>query len=290
MSLVSLRVRAAYVLGALLWLHVPAVAAIALVNRNPLGGPLAIAVFLAASGSLAARIAPGATAARLLIAAALTGMPMLFVHAGMGVWQIDYHMYFFAVLAMLAAFVDWRPIALCAALTAVHHLVMAFAMPMSVFPDQAGVAALPRVALHAAIVVAEFFVLLWMTRTVRRAFGEAESEMRRSAAALAAVEEMRSALEAASAAKDGALHEAREALAARERSELSARHEEQRMLETRRFADERDALVRSLASSLEREVGGVVGDLAVAANGMLLSVRPGRSQNGRAARSRRSSR
>jgi len=47
---------------------------------------------------------------RLALATALTAMPMLFVHAGMGVWQIDYHMYFFAVFAMLAAFVDWRPV------------------------------------------------------------------------------------------------------------------------------------------------------------------------------------
>jgi methyl-accepting chemotaxis protein len=272
-SLVTLRVRAANLLGVLLWLHIPILAGIALVNRTPPAGPLAIALVLAVAGTLAVRRSPETRGTRLVLATALTGMAMLFVHAAMGVLQIDYHMYFFAVFAMLAVFVDWRPVVLSAALTAVHHLAMAFLMPMSVFPDQAGVAALPRVALHAAIVVAECLVLVWMTATVRRLFFEADAEATRSAAALATVEELRGALELESSAKDGALREAQAALAARELSEISARHEEKRMLETRRSADEREMMVRELAASLERSVGNVVGDLVIAANGMLTSAR-----------------
>ena len=273
-ALRELRLLASRAFAVLLWAHVPVVAAIALVNHTPLLGPLAIAVLLAAAGTVAARRDPAGPGGRLTIAVALTGMPMLFAHAGMGVWQIDYHMYFFAVFAMLSAFVDWRPIALSATLTAVHHLGMSWLMPMSVFPDQAGLAALPRVLLHATIVVAECAVLSWMTVRVYALFFAADRENHRAAAALADAERLRGALEDESAAKSLALTETGRALEeARAAARAAAREEELRVHGEWAAADQRRALLHEIAERLDRSVGVVVGAVDATSRAMLDNAR-----------------
>ncbi|MFL0691627.1 MAG: hypothetical protein ACJLUP_05735 [Agrobacterium tumefaciens] len=48
--------------------------------------------------------------------------------------QIDLHMYFFASLAICAAWIDWKAIIGYAALVAIHHLLLYVAMPLAVFP------------------------------------------------------------------------------------------------------------------------------------------------------------
>ncbi len=269
-ALSELRRRASHVFAVLLWAHVPVVAAIALANHTAPLAPLAIAAVLAVLGTLAARRDPAGPAGRAVIAAALTGMPMLFVHAAMGVWQIDYHMYFFAVFAMLVAFVDWRPIALSAALTALHHLAMSWLMPMSVFPDQAGLAALPRVILHATIVVAECGVLFWLTARVYALFVAADRENRRAAEALAVAERLRGAFEGESAAKSLALSDAGRALdEARQAVRAVAREEELRLHAEQAAADQRRALLHEIAERLERSVGAVVDAVGVTSLEML---------------------
>ena len=82
--------------------------------------------------------------------------------AGNGDWQVDYHMYFFCVFAMLSAYVDWRPIAVAAALTAAHHLLLDLVVPANVFPEEG----IDRVALHAIAVVIECGVLFWLTSAI----------------------------------------------------------------------------------------------------------------------------
>ncbi len=257
----------------LAWLvlaHVPFVAVVSLANHVPATVPTAIAAVLAAIALLAVRLAPLAPATRLAIGATLTAMPMLFVHAAMGgVWQIDFHMYFFAVFAMLVVLVDWRPIVLAAALTAVHHLAMTFFMPMSVFPDQAGIVALPRVGLHATIVVVECAILVWLVRAVRRAFFAATEAAASSDAARQQSEQLQRALATESDAKTLALANAQHALAERDETAEAARREERVRSEGRQAILEREAFVGDLANRLQSSVGGVVASLADAANTML---------------------
>src|ERR1700685_1755931 len=118
-------------------------------------------------------------ALRSIMAICLTFGPILFVYAGRGHfsgiagngdWQIDYHMYFFGVFAMLTAYVDWRPIAISAALTAVHHLVLDLVVPANVFPEEG----LDRVVLHALAVVIECGVLFWLTVAINSLFKRLE--------------------------------------------------------------------------------------------------------------------
>jgi methyl-accepting chemotaxis protein len=253
----------------IVWLHLPFIALVGAVNHIALLLPLATAFVVALAATLAVRAAVNALSTQLVIAAALTTMPMLLVHAAMGVWQIDFHMYFFAVFAMLVVLVDWRPIVASAALTAVHHLVMTFVMPMSVFPDQAGIAALPRVGLHAGIVVVECAVLVWLIAAVRAAFARADEANRESAAALARAESLQAALALESDAKSIALTDARLALSERDATAEVARREERLRSEIRRIADERESLIRELADRLESSVGSVAASLADAAAAML---------------------
>ncbi|HQS69399.1 MAG: hypothetical protein B7Y36_17645 [Novosphingobium sp. 28-62-57] len=76
-------------------------------------------------------------------------------------WQVDLHMAFFAMIAIVAIFADWRPVLAAAAVTAVHHLLLNFLAPSLVF---SGTSDLGRVLLHALIVVMETAVLVLMTQ------------------------------------------------------------------------------------------------------------------------------
>ncbi|MBO0345621.1 chemotaxis protein [Roseibium sp. CAU 1637] len=82
-------------------------------------------------------------------------------------FQIDAHMYFFAVMAVLTGWVDWRSIVAYSAVVAVHHLTLNFALPWAVFPDGSNFL---RVVFHAAIVVVEASILLWVVSQLERAF------------------------------------------------------------------------------------------------------------------------
>jgi len=165
-DLATLRVRAARFFAALLWLHLPVVVAVAYSNHVPLLPVCALLAAAAATATIAAWRCGATLAARLTIAASLTMAPMLMVYAGTGPWQIDWHMYFFVVFGMLVAFVDWRPIAVSASLTAAHHLVLDLVFPNAVFPEPG----LERVTLHAGMVVTECLVLFWVIAEMKRLF------------------------------------------------------------------------------------------------------------------------
>ncbi|HTD33211.1 MAG TPA: hypothetical protein VK665_06105 [Candidatus Elarobacter sp.] len=152
---------------------------VALLARNRWEEPMAIALIVALVATLAAWKLRDGLAVRAVLAACLTFGPILFVYAGRGHlsgitgngdWQVDYHMYFFGVFAMLTAFVDWRPIAVSAALTAGHHLLLDLFVPGNVFPEEG----IDRVALHAIAVVIECGVLFWLTIAIGALFKRLE--------------------------------------------------------------------------------------------------------------------
>ncbi|MEA2718600.1 MAG: methyl-accepting chemotaxis protein [Candidatus Eremiobacteraeota bacterium] len=161
------------------WAHVLLAAGVALIGRNSWREPAAIAAAIAVVATLAAWKMRDGLALRSIMAVCLTFGPILFVYAGRGHfsgmagngdWQIDYHMYFFGMFAMLAAYIDWRVIAVSAALTAGHHLLLDLVLPANVFPEEG----IDRVALHALAVVIECGVLFWLTRAVAALFRRLE--------------------------------------------------------------------------------------------------------------------
>jgi methyl-accepting chemotaxis protein len=80
---------------------------------------------------------------------------LLALASGTG-WLVDFHMVFFAFLAVLAIMADWRVILAATLTTALHHLLLNFVAPAFVFPDGAS---LTRVLFHAVIVLVEAGVL-----------------------------------------------------------------------------------------------------------------------------------
>jgi diguanylate cyclase (GGDEF)-like protein len=162
----ALRTSASRLFVPLLWLHVPVIAGIAVSNGIPVWRPAAFMALAAAVATIAVWRAGGGLWARLTVAAALTAAPTLMVYAGTGPWQVDWHMYFFVVFGMLVAYVDWRPIALAAGLTAAHHAILDALFPSAVFPESD----LARVALHASIVVVDSVVLFWIVHEMTGLF------------------------------------------------------------------------------------------------------------------------
>jgi methyl-accepting chemotaxis protein len=111
---------------------------------------------------------------------------LLLAAAAGSAWQTDIHMYYFAVMAVLAAYCDRNVILTAAVVTALHHLVLSFAAPALVF---AGGSDLSRVFLHAGFVVIEAGALIWLADRLT-------SLIERDAANLAETEAARAKIEA----------------------------------------------------------------------------------------------
>src|SRR6202023_3856623 len=102
------------------------------------------------------------------IAITLVGQTSLLVLAFSGhPWQVEMHFYYFAVLAMLSGFCDWRVMALAGGLVSLHHLSLNFILPEAVYPGGSNPL---RVSVHAVVVVIEVAMLTFIGHTIREAF------------------------------------------------------------------------------------------------------------------------
>ncbi len=112
----QIRTNFARVLIALLWAHLPVVCVILLVSGQGFSvGPLASVVLLAGLATAFWWRDPIGQETRLVSGTALVGMAATLLAATAGhSWQIDLHMYFFACLAVLVGWCDWRVILLAA--------------------------------------------------------------------------------------------------------------------------------------------------------------------------------
>ncbi|NIZ10553.1 methyl-accepting chemotaxis protein [Pseudooceanicola sp. HF7] len=136
----------------------------ALMAGNPVL-PVLVFALIMAGGAGYGRATPGA-AGRMIVGLALMGQAMGFTAALAGTgWQIDSHMLFFALLAVTMTMADPRVIVACAGLIALHHLVLALAMPILIYPTNADLLTnLERTALHGVILVMEAAVLFTSVR------------------------------------------------------------------------------------------------------------------------------
>ncbi len=160
-------------LAAFIGLHVFIVAGVALLLGVDWMLPTLGAALLAGATFVAWRYDGGGEQSRHVSAVALMLIVGLLVYLFRGhAWQIDVHMYFFACLAILAAYCDWRAIALGTVTVALHHLILNFALPAAVFPDGADFS---RVALHAVVVLLEAATLIWLSAKLAAAFRQSEA-------------------------------------------------------------------------------------------------------------------
>lgn len=228
----ALRETASKALITLLWLHVPVSVAIGLLRGTDWIMPVAVMTALAVVATWSWRTAGSELATRLIVAVALMGDVSLLVYQMSGhPWQPDMHMYFFAALATLVAYCDYRAILAGTVAVAVHHLALNFLLPAALYP---GGADFGRVVLHATILILETAVLVWIVIELARLFDVAAHNTSEAEAARAAVER-----------------------ASIERSEAEAQASVQR-------ANAR----RELATTFERNVGRIVSEVADAAKDM----------------------
>ena len=134
-EIVALRTRVAKLLAILLWGHLPVVLVVGVLVHHSLAAPLLAAFVLALVYHLSWwRWGIGPTT-RYVSAIALMGEPALLVYMLAGnPWQIDMHMLFFAALALLIAWCDWRTIAIASLAILLHHLTLDLLLPLAVFP------------------------------------------------------------------------------------------------------------------------------------------------------------
>jgi len=229
-ELKNLRETTSRALLAVLWLHVPICLAIGMVRGIDWLLPTLLTAAMASAATLSWRVAGNELSTRLIFGVALMGdvSVMTFQLAGHP-WQIDMHMYFFAALACLVSYCDYRPIIAGTVAVALHHLALNFILPAAIYP---GGADLGRVVIHAVILVIEAAVLIWLAHKLSHLF---ETTAQKTVEA-----------EAASAAEMRANAERREV--------------------EQRAKQEREAAMRDLASGFERKIGHIVEAVALAAN------------------------
>lgn len=165
----KLRERASYGIVGLLWINFALIVARNVFREEGIDWIMLLATLalLVPATLLWRRDHTGATTRMVTsMANAATVAILVFAFQGSPL-QIDLHMYFFASLAICAAWIDWRSIIGYAALVAVHHLLLYVVMPLAVFPGDSDFS---RVALHAIVLIVQSIVLIALTSAVVKAF------------------------------------------------------------------------------------------------------------------------
>jgi methyl-accepting chemotaxis protein len=217
---------------AVLWLHVPLSALIGMMRGADWLLPCLLVAAMAIAATASWKLSGNGLSTRLIFAVAIMGDVSLLVFQLSGhPWQLDMHMYFFAALACLVAYCDYRPILAGTIAVALHHLTLNFLLPAAIYP---GGSDFGRVVLHAVILLIEAGVLIALALKLGQLFDTAARKTAEAETAQAA-----------------------EARAHDERSEAE-----------RRAKQDRDEARRELASGFERKIGSIVEAVAIAASEM----------------------
>ncbi|GAK33820.1 chemotaxis protein [Iodidimonas nitroreducens] len=258
-SLDGLRAQAGKTLIAYLWAHPPIILLAGYLVGSGLAWAAAIAsAFLCLCASLSITTGAGGLIHRTMIAVAAVSQAALLVFALKGhPWQIDMHMYFFAVLAIVSAFNCPKTLIVAAAVTAGHHLLLNFAIPAWVFPDGGS---FWRVVLHAVIVIVETGVLYWFT-------GKSLVLHAEVADALGTAQHSAQIAEQNARREEEANQDARQALARAEQARIEGEKlRAERAEERTRHAKEQKQQMQALAATFKQTVGTIVADVSGASN------------------------
>lgn len=173
-------------LTALAIAHIPILALIAWALERSVWSTGAIAAILAAAPVAAILLRRPQIVVAFALAVALVGQTSLLVFNFEGhPWQVEMHFYYFAVLAMLSGFCEWRVLVAAAGLIAAHHLSLNMVLPEAVYP---GGSNFLRVVVHAVVVVIETAMLIGIGHAIRSAFAQAQEAHREAELATAELE------------------------------------------------------------------------------------------------------
>ena len=166
------------IISGVLVLHVPALAAIGLargVSDWFLWGQLAAIAGLFVLGQVLRSQVVRASAVSLGL---MIGADVL-VHVGGGL--TDLHIWFYAILALVALYQAWTPFLLAVVFVAVHHAAMSLWMPMSVFStEEAQAEPLLFAGLHAVFLLSEATFLAYGWKFTEEADRARRAEQQRA--------------------------------------------------------------------------------------------------------------
>ncbi len=153
---------------ALCFVHVPVLMAVAWLLGHDIVSVGLIAASLAVLPWLLLRLDSTTPRIAFALSVALVGQTSLLVYAMSGhPWQVEMHFYYFAVLALLVGFCDWRVLLFTSGLIAFHHLLLNVVLPSALYP---GGTDYPRVGVHAAVLLIETVMLIVIGSAIRHAF------------------------------------------------------------------------------------------------------------------------
>jgi methyl-accepting chemotaxis protein len=219
---------------AMIWAHVPVTFVVLLLVGAPWTALTLVSLLTAGFATAMWAVGSAPQTGRLTIAVAMVAQVSLLVAALKGQpWQLDMHMYYFAAVALLAIYCDWRAIVTAASVVALHHLALNFILPAAVYPGGGNLA---RVLLHAVILIIESAALVWMCASITRMFAAVNQNVDAARQARTVAEAATEAVEQARAAEERA---------ASEQEELS-----------RRIEREHTFVVQAVATGLGRLADG----------------------------------
>jgi uncharacterized protein YoxC len=242
------------IISAVLALHPPALAAIGLVRGVSgwlLWGQLAAIVVLLVLGQVLRGQVVRASAVSLGL---MVGADVL-VHVGGGL--TDLHIWFYAILALVALYQAWTPFLLAVVFVAVHHAAMSLWMPHSVFSThEAQADPLLFAGLHAVFLLAEAFFLAYGWKFTETADRERRAQQQRAEEQQAAQLEAESELaaERARAAEESAL-----ALAQREQRAAEMEAQLAELVEAGRRLDENVGTATTVMAGLRASIDEIAG-------------------------------
>ncbi len=201
-----------------LWLLVPLIGAAAAIAGGAWVLLASAAAAVAGGATLVRKLVGEGPAVRITAGVSLMASISLLVGALSGhAWQIDMHMAYFAGLAVLIVYCDWRVIAAATAVVAAHHLLLSFILPAAVFP---GGGDIERVLVHAVILLVEAGVLIWVGANLVRMFARSADMLETASQARERAEQ---AMAEAQSARTGEAQAATEREAVQRASEAEAR-------------------------------------------------------------------
>lgn len=188
-QLSQIQKRGALVVCVLLWGMTAQIALVGIVLERSDLNIVGLAGLLALITSLIFWRKPFDDSVHFTSAATLAVQIGIVVHQFSGhAWQIDMHMQFFAALAALAVYCNWKVIAFYTVLVALHHIILSIILPIAVMPVEAGFG---RVAVHAIVLLAEAIALIIITRLVSHSLKAADVSTERARQAKEEAEETR---------------------------------------------------------------------------------------------------
>jgi hypothetical protein len=240
------------IISAVLALHPPVLAAIGLargVSGWLLWGQLAVIVVLLVLGQVLSAQVVRASAISLGL---MVGADVL-VHVTGGL--TDMHIWFYALLALVALYQAWTPFILAVGFVAVHHAAMSLWMPESVFSThEAQHNPIAFALLHAVFLLAEATFLAYGWKFTEEADRGRRAEQKRAQAQVAARADAQAEL---AAERARTADEAAAALAAREERAVLLEQQLAGLLESGRRLDDNVGTATQVMNGLRTAIGEI---------------------------------